>query len=487
MTPAETVERILSKAAREGKWPIEKERELGSEEELEHTSDSAEAEQIAEEHLQEDPNYYEKLEGAGLMDVKNGQAVKKSLKKRAAVGPALRGMVRDVPWVAGGGAAGAGTGYALDPESPESAATLGLLGALSGTRGLRHQYMGGDPGKALRTARKGKFDDPVWNMGEAPGTYTLPQKGGPPIEISSMDDLSRIEAILGPRASNRATWAMTGGLGSKVGLGGLALGVSEADRTAENLNKVLSNLEEGTKGLGDVTSEAKGAIKNVREGTGAGAQALKNISEKGLPINVRGGVDFGSSVPWGDVAKWGGGAALGGVGLYALYRLLNRAREKGRPEQDDQEVYRPKFASALNPAELFLPEDMKKTASEEKRGSMADILLYTLGGAGAGGLGYGGYGAYQGNQSYQAVEPDRRALLGQLGRNFQATEMEPSTAARRMQEAQDAYLPGSSPSMWREFKPRFGKGALIGGGVGLGAALLKNLLTSDEPEERYVV
>jgi len=56
-----------------------------------------------------------------------------------------------------------------------------------------------------------------------------------------------------------------------------------------------------------------------------------------------------------------------------------------------------------------------------------------------------------------------------------------------MQEAQDAYLPGSSPSMWREFKPRFGKGALIGGGVGLGAALLKNLLTSDEPEERYVV
>lgn len=47
---------------------LEEELRVGTKEELEHTSDLDEAEEIAREHLEEDKNYYDKLEDAGLLD-----------------------------------------------------------------------------------------------------------------------------------------------------------------------------------------------------------------------------------------------------------------------------------------------------------------------------------------------------------------------------------------------------------------------------------
>lgn len=425
-------------------------------------------------------------------------ALKRRLSKQAAVGSTLRRMLGQGAWVGGGGAAGAGTGYALDPDSPESAATLGALGALSGTRGLRHQYAGGDYGQALRAARKGRFDDPIWNLGGETGTFSLTPPGQKPITLSKADDLARIEAVLGPRASNRSTWALTAGLGSKVGLGGLSLAVGKGKDIAENVDRMTGNIARGTEDLEDVTEEARGTMGNLRRSAGQAADVgdtLQKAVDEGLPIRVSGGIDpirfgEGRDIPWKQVAKWGGGAALGGLGLYGLYRLLSQSRGKRKRDDERSEspgafyTY-PKTASALNPAELFLPEGQKKTA-KEKTGSVADILKYTLGGAGVGGLGYGGYGAYKGQQSYEGVRPLREALFQQQAQNFGQTELEPETAGQELGMMKNKYLSGAGPAMWREFKPHFGKGALIGGGAGLGAALLKNLLEEDEPEDLYL-
>jgi len=45
-----------------------KELPIGIEVEMEHTSDKEEAKKIALDHLKEDPNYYSKLNKAGLID-----------------------------------------------------------------------------------------------------------------------------------------------------------------------------------------------------------------------------------------------------------------------------------------------------------------------------------------------------------------------------------------------------------------------------------
>ena len=60
----------LAKAKADGRLSPKQEKELGTKEELEHTSDKEEAADIAQDHLDEDSNYYEKMQNAGLLDAK---------------------------------------------------------------------------------------------------------------------------------------------------------------------------------------------------------------------------------------------------------------------------------------------------------------------------------------------------------------------------------------------------------------------------------
>ena len=68
MTPDE----VYQKAASHKKWyyleDFEKELNAGIEVEMEHTNDPETAKRIALDHLSEDPEYYEKLAKAGLVD-----------------------------------------------------------------------------------------------------------------------------------------------------------------------------------------------------------------------------------------------------------------------------------------------------------------------------------------------------------------------------------------------------------------------------------
>lgn len=50
------------------KWDRAKELSVGAKQEREHTDDPAEARDIAEDHLEEDPHYYEKLDSVGLIE-----------------------------------------------------------------------------------------------------------------------------------------------------------------------------------------------------------------------------------------------------------------------------------------------------------------------------------------------------------------------------------------------------------------------------------
>lgn len=53
--------------------PIDKEMEIGTKVEMEHTSDPALAMKISADHLREDPHYYSKLMAAGLVDEPEAQ------------------------------------------------------------------------------------------------------------------------------------------------------------------------------------------------------------------------------------------------------------------------------------------------------------------------------------------------------------------------------------------------------------------------------
>jgi hypothetical protein len=68
MTPDE----VYQKAASHKKWyhleDFEKELKTGISVEMEHTNDPETAKRIALDHLAEDPEYYEKLVKAGLVD-----------------------------------------------------------------------------------------------------------------------------------------------------------------------------------------------------------------------------------------------------------------------------------------------------------------------------------------------------------------------------------------------------------------------------------
>jgi hypothetical protein len=68
MTPGE----VYQKASSNKKWyyleDFEKELKAGISVEMEHTEDSETAKRIALDHLSEDPEYYEKLAKAGLVD-----------------------------------------------------------------------------------------------------------------------------------------------------------------------------------------------------------------------------------------------------------------------------------------------------------------------------------------------------------------------------------------------------------------------------------
>jgi hypothetical protein len=60
--------KVLSNKHKVSPSVIEEQIEMGSKEELEHTSDMNEARKIAVEHLSEDPHYYHKLDATGLME-----------------------------------------------------------------------------------------------------------------------------------------------------------------------------------------------------------------------------------------------------------------------------------------------------------------------------------------------------------------------------------------------------------------------------------
>lgn len=67
-----TPEEVYQKASSHKKWyyleDFEKELNAGIAVEMEHTNDSERAKRIALDHLYEDPEYYEKLANAGLVD-----------------------------------------------------------------------------------------------------------------------------------------------------------------------------------------------------------------------------------------------------------------------------------------------------------------------------------------------------------------------------------------------------------------------------------
>jgi hypothetical protein len=67
-----TPEEVYQKASSHKKWyyieDFEKELKAGISVEMEHTKDSEIAKRIALDHLSEDPEYYEKLAKAGLVD-----------------------------------------------------------------------------------------------------------------------------------------------------------------------------------------------------------------------------------------------------------------------------------------------------------------------------------------------------------------------------------------------------------------------------------
>jgi hypothetical protein len=67
-----TPEEVYKKASSHDKWyyleDFEKELEAGIAVEMEHTDDPKVAKRIALDHLAEDPEYYEKLAKAGLVD-----------------------------------------------------------------------------------------------------------------------------------------------------------------------------------------------------------------------------------------------------------------------------------------------------------------------------------------------------------------------------------------------------------------------------------
>jgi hypothetical protein len=67
-----TPEEVYQKASSHKKWyyleDFEKELKAGMDVEMEHTNDPETAKRIALDHLSEDPEYYEKLAKAGLVD-----------------------------------------------------------------------------------------------------------------------------------------------------------------------------------------------------------------------------------------------------------------------------------------------------------------------------------------------------------------------------------------------------------------------------------
>jgi hypothetical protein len=67
-----TPDKVYQKASVHKKWyhmeDFEKELSAGIEVEMEHTNDPERAKRIALDHLSEDPEYYEKLAKAGLVD-----------------------------------------------------------------------------------------------------------------------------------------------------------------------------------------------------------------------------------------------------------------------------------------------------------------------------------------------------------------------------------------------------------------------------------
>lgn len=67
-----TPEEVYQKASSNKKWyyleDFEKELKAGISVEMEHTEDTEIAKRIALDHLSEDPEYYEKLAKAGLVD-----------------------------------------------------------------------------------------------------------------------------------------------------------------------------------------------------------------------------------------------------------------------------------------------------------------------------------------------------------------------------------------------------------------------------------
>lgn len=69
---------LLDRIYKTAAMSYEEEQAAGAKEELEHTEDPEEAEDIAEDHLEEDPNYYDKLDRAGLLEEESKEGQQKA-------------------------------------------------------------------------------------------------------------------------------------------------------------------------------------------------------------------------------------------------------------------------------------------------------------------------------------------------------------------------------------------------------------------------
>lgn len=211
----------------------------------------------------------------------------------------------------------AGGGYAAGVDSPIDLAALGLLGAAGGTRGARHAYRGGTPGEALRQARRGEFDTPLWREGF---DYQDPS-AGVTRRLRPDAPLEEIEATLGPLASRQSGRAITLGAGGKAGIGALFPAGRAITGASELFEEAGSDIEELAR---KYQKEGVPLKLDVSEDSRLGefGESVKSLKEEGVPVRhsfpgvVEGVKRYG---PW----------VLGGLGAAGLlYWLLNRRRDE---------------------------------------------------------------------------------------------------------------------------------------------------------------
>jgi len=242
--------------------------------------------------------------------------LKNLLIKNAAFARGLRRAAVDIGSPLLGAGTLAGGGYATGVESPLDLGALALLGAAGGTRGARHTYMGGTPGEALRQARKGSFDTPLWRKGFE---YTDPSSGVTR-RLSRETPVEDIEAALKPLASRQSARAVTLGAGGKAGIGALFPAGRAITRTSEFIEEAGDDIEE-------ITRKYQEEGVPLRLTTGEGGESLAEGMKKSLEKGLEKGFTVKHELPGipegvKRYAPWvlGGAGVLGAAGL--LYWLL---------------------------------------------------------------------------------------------------------------------------------------------------------------------